>query len=798
VRWLVLATALAAAGCIEDTLVRCGDLVCPNGTSCVADRCATPAQLEACAGQPDGTVCSVDSAVGACSVGICDPTGCGNAHLDSGEVCDDGNTEYGDGCSGDCRSQEACGNGVVDFAVGETCDCGSDETTRPTTCRLANSESLEAECTTSCALRYCGNDVLDRLEQCDGNDVGAAACSDFGYYAGELSCLGACRYDTTSCVGRCGDGTVDPVYGEFCDGAPPEGTCLGYGYDAGSLGCSSTCTPGTATCERFGWQIVDAVAPRSLWARGSDTLMIASNSASAWITIGSLREMAPTGTYRVATGIVGGAAFAVGDTTIAIWDGAQWSSLAAGWSTGQPTAAWASATLGLFVVVNNTVWRHDGTSWTDQQLTGITGVSGDTTNVYAWSTTAVSTSTGGPWNAVALPDFTGTITAFGSGTDARWLGVNNSSVFRYKAGTWGKDVTVEAFTQLVTTPSGDVILGPALRRMFADDRPSDRIDGPGVVARIAQSGFDDGILVTTTTTTWRLRSGSWARNFYIWDSTYLADATRAHFGSAGGKAIVAGTIAWYAPPNSDAFDFAYPMAFYFYDFTETADAKFVYATDEYGEYGLWGYDADANPVLAVAGIYRQLRNVRSGAVVAAGDGRLARGGLPTWDAGWVTYDLPAYNVIVADERNDGSYVASAKRTSDNQYVLLEITSSGTATEIAGTLRAGSWADVWLAPDDTLYAVSGTTLAVAAPGAAITTNEFPGAILETVGGTDHDDVFVGGSAVPFSGFSGLAHYDGVAWTSVRPATPVRFLHVTDTLISYTYAREHITLQRVIRW
>src|SRR5207237_2943884 len=35
---------------------------------------------------------------------------CGANIRDTGEVCDDGNTTAGDGCSADCRSLETCGN----------------------------------------------------------------------------------------------------------------------------------------------------------------------------------------------------------------------------------------------------------------------------------------------------------------------------------------------------------------------------------------------------------------------------------------------------------------------------------------------------------------------------------------------------------------------------------------------------------------------------------------------------------------------------------------------------------------
>src|SRR3954470_14430105 len=66
---------------------------------------------------PAGTHCAAAEAI--C---ISDLNLCGNAHPDPGEVCDDGNTKDGDGCSADCKSDETCGNGRVDTTVGEVCD----------------------------------------------------------------------------------------------------------------------------------------------------------------------------------------------------------------------------------------------------------------------------------------------------------------------------------------------------------------------------------------------------------------------------------------------------------------------------------------------------------------------------------------------------------------------------------------------------------------------------------------------------------------------------------------------------
>jgi len=46
---------------------------------------------------------------------------CGNLALDSGEQCDDGNKQSGDGCSDICLDE--CGNGIIDSS--ETCDDGN-------------------------------------------------------------------------------------------------------------------------------------------------------------------------------------------------------------------------------------------------------------------------------------------------------------------------------------------------------------------------------------------------------------------------------------------------------------------------------------------------------------------------------------------------------------------------------------------------------------------------------------------------------------------------------------------------
>jgi len=120
--WLL---ALALVGCIDDDLVECGDLLCPRGTACdlVHHSCVDPEQLTACADMPDFTSCqTANVAMGRCFSGVCLPAGCGNGEREPEELCDDGNTVGGDGCSADCLSRERCGDGYTDKLRGEECD----------------------------------------------------------------------------------------------------------------------------------------------------------------------------------------------------------------------------------------------------------------------------------------------------------------------------------------------------------------------------------------------------------------------------------------------------------------------------------------------------------------------------------------------------------------------------------------------------------------------------------------------------------------------------------------------------
>ncbi len=137
---------------------------------------------------------------------------CGNEVLDGEEECDDGNNMNGDGCSSDC---------IIEAGWN---------------CQGTGWNSCEP---------ICGDSILVSGEECDGEEFWMeTTCEDYGYYGGEVTCSGMCELDFTSCQGRCGDGVIQPAFGEECDGTDflPAGVNCGFlGYKQGPLECSPDC-----------------------------------------------------------------------------------------------------------------------------------------------------------------------------------------------------------------------------------------------------------------------------------------------------------------------------------------------------------------------------------------------------------------------------------------------------------------------------------------------------------------------------------------------------------------------------
>lgn len=111
--------------------------------------------------------------LGGCIFEASSEPACGDAVLDPGELCDDGNTANGDGCSSACTT-EICGNGIVD--AGERCDDGN----------AVNGDG----CSVTCGTESCGNAVVEPGEECDDGNVDAGdGCS--------ASCESEAEYATT-------------------------------------------------------------------------------------------------------------------------------------------------------------------------------------------------------------------------------------------------------------------------------------------------------------------------------------------------------------------------------------------------------------------------------------------------------------------------------------------------------------------------------------------------------------------------------------------------------------------------
>ncbi len=89
----------------------------------------------------------------------------------------------------------------------------------------------------------CGNGVLDPNEECEGDDLDAQTCDNFGYNGGQLGCTADCRYDPSMCnaAAVCGDGVIDADKGESCDCGGQGSPCTAA--QLANLGCANFDSP---------------------------------------------------------------------------------------------------------------------------------------------------------------------------------------------------------------------------------------------------------------------------------------------------------------------------------------------------------------------------------------------------------------------------------------------------------------------------------------------------------------------------------------------------------------------------
>lgn len=151
-----------------------------------------------------------------------------------------------------------CGNATVE--TGEVCDGGEKD------CKTLDSakwESGKAACKTDCSgydetncveIVLCGNETVDTGEECDTKDEIPCESIDLIYVSGTATCSGECKMDLSGCVKKCGNGTVDE--GEDCEYKEGEETqdsinCHKLSwleYKSGDAVCGSDCKWDKTAC----------------------------------------------------------------------------------------------------------------------------------------------------------------------------------------------------------------------------------------------------------------------------------------------------------------------------------------------------------------------------------------------------------------------------------------------------------------------------------------------------------------------------------------------------------------------
>ncbi len=202
-----------------------GDEVCDDGNSEPGDGCS--AQCDAI---ENGFACPTPGK--ACVSTIV----CGDGHIGGEEQCDDSNTKSGDGCDAKCEGVEEgwscpvvgarcvpaeCGDGLV--VGGEQCDTGMVSDPGCVACKLQDGYKCEVP-GAACEITTCGDGVKEGTEQCDdgNNDLGDGCTT---LCEREPTCL-----PPAPCTTECGDGIK--LGSEKCD----DGNTLD------GDGCSATCT----------------------------------------------------------------------------------------------------------------------------------------------------------------------------------------------------------------------------------------------------------------------------------------------------------------------------------------------------------------------------------------------------------------------------------------------------------------------------------------------------------------------------------------------------------------------------
>jgi cysteine-rich repeat protein len=187
-----------------------GDLLLPNGAD----------SIQAFHSEYDNIPTSSPNSVDAVCVGIKkieEPTSptpvCGNGIKETGEQCDDGNTNNFDECRNDC-TLPYCGDELTDVFLGEECDFGTDN---GVVCNPLYGDTCNW-CNNNCELitetgGSCGDGTCDAEEDCSTCEEDCGLCPPI-----EPVCGNGVKETGEACDLGTNNGVVcDPAYGETCD-----------------------------------------------------------------------------------------------------------------------------------------------------------------------------------------------------------------------------------------------------------------------------------------------------------------------------------------------------------------------------------------------------------------------------------------------------------------------------------------------------------------------------------------------------------------------------------------------------
>lgn len=261
-----------------------GDEVCDDGNTLAGDGCAVD-----CKSIEPGYKCPKMGGVGGPCIKGAVPA-CGDARVDPGEDCDDGNTTAADGCDDKCKIEVGytcplpgtkcklipfCGDKKIDLDIGESCDDGN----------KVSSDGCSATCTVEpdwtcptagmpCIFTVkCGDGKIGTGETCDdGNTTPGDGCNG----ACKLEAGWICPVPGEDCsAAKCGDGII--AGGEACDdtnttnGDGCSSTCaIEPGYSCSPMPCHLTrCGDGTKEgaeqCDDGNLRPYDGCSPTCEW-----------------------------------------------------------------------------------------------------------------------------------------------------------------------------------------------------------------------------------------------------------------------------------------------------------------------------------------------------------------------------------------------------------------------------------------------------------------------------------------------------------------------------------------------------